>query len=130
MRRRDFLHTLAGSSVTLLIPAHLSAQVLKPGNNVALKCLGNVNGPRWLDGRTGNATVGLAPDLNKKFTGTKWSIVRAGEGIIALKCQGVVDGPRWLDGRTGNGTVGLAPRTDPPFTGTKWEVQVYPGIFD
>ena len=111
----------------LLIPACLGAQALKPGNNVALKCLGNVNGPRWLDGRTANGTVGLAPSLTKKYSGTKWLVVKAGEGVIALKCLGVINGPRWLDGRTADGTVGLAPNTSKPFTGTRWQiVQVDP----
>ena len=74
MKRRDFLQTLAGGLLMLFIPACLSAQVLKPGNNVALKCLGNINGPRWLDGRTGNGTVGLAPRTDPPFTGTKWEV--------------------------------------------------------
>jgi hypothetical protein len=122
MKRRDFLQTLAGGSLMLLIPARISAQVLKPGNNVALKCLGNANGPRWLDGRTGNGTVGLAPNLSKQYSGTKWLVVRAGEGVVALKCLGVVDGPRWLDGRTANSTVGLAPNTGSQFSGIRWQI--------
>jgi hypothetical protein len=66
MRRRDFLQGLAASSIVLLFPEHLLAQsVLRAGNDVSLRCLGNVNGPRFLDGRTRNATVGLAPDLSK-----------------------------------------------------------------
>ena len=119
MKRRNFLQTLAGGSLILLVPARLSAQNLKHGNNVALKCLGDINGPRWLDGRTADGTVGLAPNLTKKYSGTKWVVVSAGEGIVALKCLGVVNGPRWLDGRTGDGSVGLAPK---PLTGSRWKV--------
>jgi hypothetical protein len=106
----------------LLVPARLSAQVLKPGHSVAFKSLGNRNGPRWLDGRTREGTVGLAPVLGRHYTGTKWAVVKAGEGIIALKCLGHLDGNRWLDGRTHNATVGLAPHTNRPFTGVRWQV--------
>jgi len=122
MKRREFLETVAGSSLILLIPSRLSAQLLKHGNHVALKCLGDANKPRWLDGRTANGTVGLAPKLAPPFTGTKYLVVRAGEGIVALKCEGTANGARWLDGRTAGGTVGLAPNTGKPFTGTRWQV--------
>src|SRR5215470_17173693 len=123
MRRRDFLQGLAASSVILLLPEHLQAQnLLRPGNDVSLRCMGNVNGPRFLDGRTANATVGLAPDLSRKFSGTKWHVMSGGNGYIVLKCMGSVPGNRWLDGRTAGGTVGLAPNTNKPFTGTHWQV--------
>ena len=128
MRRRDFLQTLAAGSLIALIPVRLSAnnadsRILTNGRHVALKCLGTVNGARWLDGRTANATVGLAPKMGiKKYSGTQWLVVKRGEGIISLKCLGAVNGSRWLDGRTANRTVGLAPRTDPQFTGTAWQV--------
>ncbi len=123
MRRRDFLQGLAASSVILLLPEQLLADsLLRPGNDVSLRCLGNVNGPRFLDGRTANATVGLAPELSKKFSGTKWHIFSGGAGSIALQCRGSVPGNRWLDGRTAAGTVGLAPNTNKPFTGTRWQV--------
>ncbi|WP_414582282.1 hypothetical protein [Scytonema sp. PCC 10023] len=35
---------------------------------------GNINGPRWLDGRTADGTVGLAPTKDEPFTGTKWRV--------------------------------------------------------
>ena len=96
---------------------------MTPGNLVALKCLGNIEGPRFLDGRTGNGTVGLAANTDPPFTGTRWLVVgESTPGQVILKCLGNVDGPRFLDGRTGNGSVGLAPSTDAPFTGTRWEV--------
>lgn len=131
MKRRQFLQTLGAGALTLIFPTHLRAQVLVPGNNVSLRCLGHIPGPlQYLDGRTRDGTVGLAPNLTKKYTGTKWRVVRAGEGIVALKCLGNIEGPRWLDGRTANGTVGLASTTEPPFTGTKWEVRIYPVCID
>jgi hypothetical protein len=122
MKHRPFLQALAVVSTALLCSTHLGAQVLKPGNTVSLRCLGNVPGPRYLDGRTANGTIGLAPNSSPKFSGTVWRVVRAGGGAVALKCLGDVGGPRWLDGRTADGTVGLANTTEPPFTGTKWEV--------
>ena len=129
MRRRSFIEGLAAGSLTILLPVHLKAvsppdtQILTHGRRVALKCLGNVNGPRWLDGRTGNGTVGLAPKMGvKQFSGTQWLVARRGEGIVSLKCLGLTEGSRWLDGRTVGGTVGLAPKTDPPYSGTAWQV--------
>lgn len=123
MRRRDFLQGLVASSVVLLLPEHLLAQsVLRAGNDVSLRCLGNVKGPRFLDGRTANATVGLAPDLSRKFSGTKWHVLSGGGGSIVLKCMGSVPGNRWLDGRTAGGTVGLAPSNQKPYTGTRWQI--------
>jgi hypothetical protein len=40
-----------------------------------LKCLGDIDGPRWLDGRTADGTVGVAPTTEPPFTGTKWEVV-------------------------------------------------------
>jgi hypothetical protein len=129
MRRRSFLQTLTAGSLATLFSMRFTAssapdtQILKSGRRVALKCLGIANGPRWLDGRTSNGTVGLAPKMGvKQFSGTQWQVVRRGDGVISLKCLGLVEGPRWLDGRTANGTVGLAPGTAAPFTGTAWQV--------
>jgi hypothetical protein len=129
MRRRSFIEGLTAGSLAILFPIRLKAggppdtQILTHGRRVALKCLGNVNGPRWLDGRTANGTVGLAPKMGvKQFSGTQWLVARRGDGIVSLKCLGAVEGSRWLDGRTGNGTVGLAPNTNAPYSGTAWQV--------
>ena len=125
MQRREFLQTLAFSSASIVLASSLrgAQSVLTPGHNVYLKCLGNVEGPRFLDGRTANATVGLAPKLSKQFSGTKWGVVNGGaEGRISLHCLGTVNGNRWLDGRTRDGSVGLAPNRNKPFTGVVWEV--------
>ena len=121
MQRRHFISTLAAGSA-YLVPARVYADVLTHGNKISVRCLGDKPGPRFLDGRTANATVGLAPDLSKKFSGTKWEVIRAGEGIITLKCLGVVAGAPWLDGRTATKTVGLAPNTNAPYTGTRWKI--------
>jgi hypothetical protein len=122
MKHRKFLQLLTVVATTLFCSTHLGAQALKPGHTVSLRCLGDIPGPRYLDGRTANGTVDLAPNLSARFTGTKWKVVQAGDGVVALKCLGDIEGPRWLDGRTADGTVGLAPNTNRPFTGTRWQV--------
>ena len=122
MKHRQFLQTLAVISTALFCSTHLEAQVLRAGRHVSIRCLGNIPGWRYLDGRTADGTVGLAPHLSPNFAGTKWRVVRAGPGVVALKCLGDIQGPRWLDGRTVDGTVGLAPNTNRPFTGTRWQV--------
>ncbi len=97
MKHRQFLQTLAVISTALFCSTHLEAQVLRGGNDVSLRCLGNIPGPRYLDGRTANGTVGLAPNLSPEFTGTRWRVVRtAGDGMVELKCLGDIEGPRWL----------------------------------
>jgi hypothetical protein len=94
---------------------------LTPGRAYHLQCLGPVPGPKWLDGRTGNGTVGLAPETDGGFTGTKWRVFDGG-GAVVLQCLGTVPGWRYLDGRTANGSVGLAPNTAGSYTGTRWKV--------
>lgn len=132
MKRRNFLQTMAGGSVMLLVPEWFvdgtASGIVQPATSiVALKCLGNIEGARWLNGRTSDGTVGLVPELNKNVPGTKWSMQRVldGQGInqgIALKCLGPIEGPRWLDGRTKDGSVGLALGTGGQFTGTRWVI--------
>jgi hypothetical protein len=122
MKHRQFLRTLAVITTALFCSTHLEAQVLRAGHDVSLRCLGNIPGPRYLDGRTADGTVGLAPNTSPEFTGTRWRVVRVGDGVVELKCLGNIEGPRWLDGRTADGTVGLAPNRARPFTGTRWQV--------
>ncbi len=69
---------------------------------------------RFLDGRTHNITVGLAPHTGTPFTGTRWEVHVWGAGpdpnLVHLKCLGHIPGVRWLRGfpfRPPNGTVGL-----------------------
>jgi hypothetical protein len=83
--------------------------------------------PRYfLDGRTQNGSVGLAPNTDPPYTGTRWEVVQRNPGTWPpswwLKCLGDIPGPQWLDGRTGNGTLGLAPTRSAPYTGTRWEI--------
>jgi hypothetical protein len=126
MNRRQFLQAGAGGSIALLTRVGL-ATPLQFNQIYSLRCLGNVNGPRYLDGRTADGTVGLVAKLVKPFSGTKWRLVNAGNGTVAFQCRGDVEGRRWLDGRTADGTVGLAPNTGAPFTGTRWQIIDVPG---
>jgi hypothetical protein len=89
---------------------------------IALSCEGTIEGNRWLDGRTIDGTVGLAPNSNTlPFTGTWWRVQDGGSGSFTFRCLGHVAGNRWLDGRTIDGSAGLAPTTStPPFSGTRW----------
>jgi hypothetical protein len=95
---------------------------------VLLKCLGDQAGPGfqgYLDGRTQDASVGLAPTWAPPFSGTRWAAADDGAGNVTLKCMGAAPGlgfQGFLDGRTLDGSVGLAQATAPPFTGTHWQV--------
>jgi len=122
MRRRTFLTIFAGASTCLLVPGSAHAQALVPGYVVMLRCLGDIAGPPWLDGRTLEGSVGLAPDTGPRHSGTRWQVVDAGGGAIALRCLGNIPGPPWLDGHTSEGSVGLAPSLGPQYTGARWQV--------
>lgn len=75
MKRRFFLQILGAGSVGLLLPCPVSATSLRSGNYVSLRCLGDIPGrARYLDGRTANETVGLAPTTEPPFTGTRWEV--------------------------------------------------------
>ncbi|TXS41472.1 hypothetical protein EAO75_42800 [Streptomyces sp. uw30] len=88
------------------------------------RCLGDIEGNRFLDGHTHDGTVGLAPDTSEPFTGTRWKATKSSDNITTIKCLGDIEGNRFLDGHTHEGTVGLAPNVQPPFTGTRWAVEV------
>jgi hypothetical protein len=128
IKRRDFLQILgAGVFAPLALRADIAG--LKPGTIYYLKCLGNLPGLRYLDGRTQNRTVGLVKELVKPFTGTKWRVFAAGGGAVSFQCLGNIEGARWLDGRTTDGSVGLAPNRQGQFTGTRWEAIELNGIY-
>jgi hypothetical protein len=82
------------------------------GPGVFLQCLGDVDGPRYLDGRTVDGTVGLAPDTKPPFTGTRWEVVDSGiDGTVHLFCRGDrTDGlnARFLAANSLTGTVRMA----------------------
>ena len=86
---------------------------------VMLTCLGQAQGKRLLDGRTGDGSVALTN--NASASGTRWRLHERPNDIWILECLGDVPGNRFLDGRTEQGAVGLAPNAKPPFTGTRWQ---------
>jgi hypothetical protein len=102
---------------------------LKQGDQIHLESLGDKPGPRWLDGRTQDGTVGLAPNTEPPYTGTLWtvSVVSDYRNYYAFYCEGTGPGDaRWLDGRTDAGDVVLSPTTNKPFTGTRWWIHLVP----
>jgi hypothetical protein len=143
LSRRQALGLVGGSlagvsllSFGLAAPAEADLPGIDHNDIITLKCLGDKPGPRYLDGRTQDGTVGLAPNTNPPFTGTKWLVEYLNPNAgpdqywvynhIFLSCQGTGPGDaRYLDGRTQDGTVGLAPNTNPPFTGTRWHLEYH-----
>jgi hypothetical protein len=141
LSRRQALGLLGGSlagfsllSLGLVGPAKARLEGIDHLDIITLKCLGDKPGPRYLDGRTQDGTVGLAPHTNPPYTGTKWRVEYlspwAGPDApyynqITLRCEGTGPGhnARFLDGRTQDATVGLAPGAYKPFTGTRWELE-------
>src|SRR5262249_8420110 len=78
---------------------------------------------RFLDGRTRDASVGLAPAVGPPFTGTSWRVHRLATREFAFENQGDFKAPRrWLDGITATGAVSLPPSTGGRFTGTCWRI--------
>ncbi|MDZ8222656.1 hypothetical protein [Nostoc sp. ChiVER01] len=92
-----------------------------------IRSLGTTPGPDYLDGRTGNGMVGLAPTFTGGFTGARWQIVKRGSYYTIRSC-GTTPGPDYLDGRTANGTVGLAPTYTGGFTGATWSI-IFTGTY-
>jgi hypothetical protein len=85
------------------------------GNDVyAFECLGGGPGASlvWLDGRTQDGTVGLAPNTTERYSGTRWKVVKQSDNSYWLKCLGSNANPQhvWLaSGRGAYDNVGLAP---------------------
>lgn len=40
----------------------------------AFKCMGEIEGNRWLDGDIHKGTVSLVPEVNDQYAGTRWKI--------------------------------------------------------
>ncbi len=94
---------------------------------VKFRCMDHGQGPRFLDGRTHNGTVGLRPMLASPPSGEWWAFVEVSDGVVTLECLSKTQNPhfRFLDGRTLEGAVGLAPHTSAPFSGTRWRVRFH-----
>ena len=109
--------------VALVNSAQAEAPPFRVGDLVILECLGDdaeKDGNRFLDGRTWEGTVGLAPKTRGRFTGTRWKLHRCGKRKIQLECLGAARGPRWLNGVTGEARVQLT--DDNKLSGTFWKV--------
>ena len=92
---------------------------------VNLECLSHLPGPRFLDGRVADGSVGLAPNTNSPFTGTWWAVVRLAPNVVKFRCMTHVQGSgrRFLDGRTSNGTVGMQPMLASSPSGEWWQFE-------
>lgn len=73
-------------------------------------CLGHIDGSRFLNGQTGDQSVGLAQTTDDPFSGTRWHLI-GDDDSFTLKCLGAGGGPWFLDGDTVGGLVRLAPHT-------------------
>jgi hypothetical protein len=89
---------------------------------VLLRCLSQPDGPRWLDGRTLDGTVGLAPVTTGIYTGTRWQISCEISNAVALRCLGIRDGPRWLCGKPATNRLKLVYNDGLYDTETMWQV--------
>jgi hypothetical protein len=132
LSRRQAIGLLGGSlagasllSLGLAVPAK-AALPFGHGDRITLECLGGPENVHFfLDGRTAEGDVGLAPTTGGVFTGTRWEVIfvtSPSNDEIHLRCLGTTPGNRWLVGRTGDRTVGLAPQ--PGSQDTKWRVSI------
>jgi hypothetical protein len=137
LSRRQAIGLLGGSlagasllSLGLAVPAK-AALPFGHGDRITLECLGGPENVHFfLDGRTAEGNVGLAPTTGGVFTGTRWEVIfvtSPSNDEIHLRCLGTTPGNRWLDGRTADGGVGLAPTTGGVFTGTFWQASLVRG---
>jgi hypothetical protein len=94
------------------------------GSILTLECQGAAPGPKFLDGRTREGTVGLAPNIYT--SGTQWLLAMHAGAVITLKCMGDLRGARYLDGRTLDATVGLLPDSSAGNSGTRWAISEEP----
>ena len=89
---------------------------------VSFICLGELEGPRFLDGRLNDGSVGLAPHTDWPFSGTYWAVTRE-RNVVKFRCMGIGDGPRFLDGRVADGKVFMMPMLASPLSGEFWEFE-------
>ncbi len=61
---------------------------------VTLECLSDLAGPRFLDGRVADGSVGLAPHTDWPFTGTWWAVVRLADDVVKFRCMTHFQGAR------------------------------------
>jgi hypothetical protein len=101
--------------------------LIKDGSVVSFQCLGNEYYPDhvWLDGRTRDGSVGLAPNTHD-FSGTIWKARTAidGSGIFTFECLGTNPNPKYvfLYGGATDGSVTLVPGTFFKSPAVQWKV--------
>jgi hypothetical protein len=81
-----------------------------------LKCLGDIPGLTFLDGRTLDGTVGLAPGTDPPFTGTHWEVVDLGELPLPADLHFDVDSITFDGGVPVGGFAHLTLRQDGSYT--------------
>lgn len=82
--RRRIVKVAVGfvAGIACVVQTQTIAQAI-PTGIYAVRSQGTIPGPDYLDGRTGNGTVGLAPTYTGGFTGARWSLIR-----ITAACPG------------------------------------------
>jgi len=81
--------------------------------------------PQYLDGRTGDNSVGMAP--NTTYSGTRWKVVDHGDGTVLFQCQG--DNPATYPYLKGNDDGSVSLTTNSGDRGTRWTVTQTPPQF-
>lgn len=98
----------------------------RPSSNVILECLGHIDGPRFLDGRTIDGTVGLAPSTGEPFSGTRWEVSDTDQlGVVTLRCLGestLGKNVRFLSADSLGGTLSLVDGDGGSGSSTRWSV--------
>lgn len=108
-------------------PPQNEPRPLPPGI-YSLKCLGTIEGSRFLNGITTEARVDLAPSVGGNFSGTIWEVTYdEAASAYRFRCQGNIEGARFLNGLTAEARVNLAPSPGGEFSGTNWEAVPVPG---
>jgi len=87
------------------------------------RCLGHLEGNRWLNGRTVEGAVDLAPNTDLQYSGINWRVVKQMEGVFAFYCIGTIEtSTRWLNGKTADGGVDLAAEVSDAYSGCRWQL--------
>jgi hypothetical protein len=97
------------------------------GAVLVFECLGDIPGPRFLNGLTAGIPFGgvqlAATADDVELTGNHWQCSSVGNDVYTLACAGSIPGPRYLNGNTVTGEVDLVGDTLEPFSGTRWQIQ-------
>ncbi len=93
---------------------------LRTGDVISLKCLGHIEGPRWLsvDPRSGSVTL-----AGNNCPDTTW-VVKVVDGVMSLQHK-PAGSPRWLEGNSLSGKVRLANGTKS--SDTRWRLHPVEG---